>query len=62
MTDDVFGVFLGVTDGVFHGDVTWKVGLPGDFVVTDLYFFCRCSIRNILRHLCNNIKAIYQNI
>ena len=47
VTDDVFGVFLGVTDGVFHGNVTWKVGLPGDFVVTDLNFLRRCSERNI---------------
>ena len=43
-----FGVFLGVTDRVFNGDITFKVGLPGDFV-KDLYFFRRCSEQNIGR-------------
>ena len=38
VADGILGVFLGVTDDVFHGDVTWKVGPPGEFVVTDLYF------------------------
>ena len=58
VTDDVLGVFLGVTDDVFHGDATWKFGPPGDFVVTALYFFRRCSEINIRRTFFFDISVI----
>ena len=58
VTDHVLGVFLCITDGVFHGDATWKFGPPGDFVVTALYFFRRCSERNIRQTFFFDISVI----